>query len=133
MLYRQLIQLSDVVCLAITYSTMEINSLSTCTYETCPISLSTYGYRPNQGVSVIFLISFLSSFIGLQIIIWYAKQWLRFSIPLCVVCLFEVVGYAARIRSWNNPWDVNLYAATEFFLTIAPTMVTTRYASHTVF
>jgi hypothetical protein len=66
---------------------------------------------------------------GLLIITLYTKQWLTFSIPLCIACLFEVVGYAVRIGSCNNPWDMRLYAVAEFFLTIAPTFVSTRYGS----
>ncbi|KAM0819438.1 putative RTA1 like protein-domain-containing protein [Seiridium cardinale] len=104
-------------------STMEITALPSCTSETCPISLSPYGYRPDQGVNIVFLLSFTSSFMGLQIITLYTRQWLAFSIPLCIASLFEVIGYAARIGSWSNPWGRTPYAVTEFFLTIAPTLV----------
>jgi hypothetical protein len=48
-----------------------------------------------------------------------------FAIPICIACLFEAMGYAVRIGSWDNPWDTNLYAVTTLFLTTAPTFITT--------
>ncbi|KAH6659931.1 RTA1 like protein-domain-containing protein [Truncatella angustata] len=103
---------------------MEITSLSSCTYNTCSISSSPYGYRPSRGVSIVFISSFTSSFIGLQLITLHTKKWLSFSIPLSITCLFEMIGYAIRFTNWDNPWDIHLYAVSEFFLTIAPTMMT---------
>ncbi|KAI1846724.1 hypothetical protein JX265_008972 [Neoarthrinium moseri] len=86
---------------------------------------SPWGYRPNQSINVIFLVSFFTSIVGLQVISLYTRQWLKFSIPLSVACLFELVGYAARAGSSTSPLDVRLFAVTTFFLTIAPSFIST--------
>ncbi|KAI0136454.1 RTA1 like protein-domain-containing protein [Xylariales sp. AK1849] len=98
-------------------------TLSSCTFETCPISSSLYGYWPNQNVNTVFLISFASSLIGFGLITFFTRQWMAFSIPLSLACLFEVLGYAVRAGSSANPWDVHLYVVTELFLTIAPSCI----------
>ncbi|KAH8675407.1 RTA1 like protein-domain-containing protein [Xylariales sp. PMI_506] len=84
-----------------------------------------YGYRPNVGVNAIFLISFASSLIAMEIVPLCTRRWLSVSLPLSTACLFEVIGYAVRIGGWANPWSLPCYEATTLFLTIAPLFIST--------
>ena len=62
-----------------------------CTKETCKVSESLYGYRPNQVVSIIFVVVFLISCIAHSIQGLKARAW-TFTAGLAIGTLLEAIG-----------------------------------------
>ncbi|OTB14273.1 hypothetical protein K445DRAFT_134883 [Daldinia sp. EC12] len=103
-----------------------MRSIAICTFETCPVSVSPYGYPPSAAAGAIFFIIHLGSFVACLVYSFYLAEknrWLEFSIPISIGCLLESIGYAIRIGSASDPWDVSLYAASTTFVTISPAFI----------
>ncbi|RYP24038.1 hypothetical protein DL765_000766 [Monosporascus sp. GIB2] len=99
--------------------------LSACDFNSCLVSSSPYGYRPSVLASGIFTSLFSLSLVGCLAIAATVSRgrWLHFTVPLCIACVFEIIGYSARIASWSDPWDVRLFIVSTAFLTVAPAFV----------
>ena len=94
-----------------------------CTKETCPVSASTYGYRPNLGATIFFLIVFALSgcvycWQGVRTRTWF------FSIAMVLGSLCEVIGYISKLLLWNDPFSNTGFKMTVVLLTIAPAFYT---------
>ncbi|KAI1465799.1 RTA1 like protein-domain-containing protein [Daldinia caldariorum] len=103
-----------------------MRSIASCTFETCPVAASPYGYPPSAAAGVIFFIIHLGSFVACLVYSFYLAEmnrWLEFSIPISIGCLLESIGYAIRIGSASDPWDVSLYAASTAFIIIPPAFI----------
>lgn len=73
-----------------------------CTYDTCPLSSSYWGYRPSLAPNLAFLILFgisTLSYIGQGFI---NKAWLGFTIAMTCGCALEVIGYVGRVLAYND-------------------------------
>jgi hypothetical protein len=73
-----------------------------CTYDTCPLSASYWGYRPSLGANLAFLILFgisTLSYIGQGFL---NKAWLGFTIAMVCGCALEVIGYVGRVLAYND-------------------------------
>jgi hypothetical protein len=70
----------------------------------CPVSATTYGYRPNQGANIFFCIVFGILFIA-QLFLGVKARLKGFTIAVGVGCFGECVGYAGRLIMHNNPWS----------------------------
>lgn len=99
--------------------------LSECNFDDCLIASSPYRYRPNSLASGIFGTIFCLALIGCLIIAVTTSRgrWLNFTVPVCLACVLEIIGYGARLGSWDDPWDVRLFAVSTGFLTVAPAFV----------
>ncbi|KAI1802382.1 RTA1 like protein-domain-containing protein [Daldinia bambusicola] len=103
-----------------------MKSIASCTFETCPVAASPYGYPPSAAAGAIFFIIHLGSFVACLVYSFYLAErnrWLEFSIPISIGCLLESIGYAIRIGSASDPWDVSLYAASTAFIIIPPAFI----------
>ncbi|KAI8965805.1 RTA1 like protein-domain-containing protein [Daldinia sp. FL1419] len=103
-----------------------MRSIASCTFDTCPVAASPYGYPPSAAAGVIFFIIHLGSFVACLVYSFYLaenKKWLEFSIPISIGCLLESICYAFRIGSSADPWNVSLYAASTTFMIIPPAFV----------
>jgi hypothetical protein len=75
---------------------------NSCTYDTCPLSLSFWGYRPSLGANLTFLILF-----GISTLVYIGqgflnKAWLGFTIAMVCGCVLEVIGYVGRVLAYND-------------------------------
>ncbi|KAI1648011.1 RTA1 like protein-domain-containing protein [Daldinia loculata] len=101
-------------------------SIASCTFDTCPVAASPYGYPPSAAAGVIFFVIHLGSFVACLVYSFYLAErnrWLEFSIPISIGCLLESIGYAMRIGSSADPWNVSLYAASTTFMIIPPAFI----------
>ncbi|KAF2265332.1 RTA1-domain-containing protein [Lojkania enalia] len=91
-----------------------------CTLATCPLELSYWGYIPSMPANVLFLALFALStllYLGQGIL---SKRFLGFSIAMVCGCALEVIGYAGRVLSHDNPFAENPFLIQIICLTIAP-------------
>ncbi|ORY65980.1 RTA-like protein, partial [Pseudomassariella vexata] len=96
-----------------------------CTFHTCYVSSSPYGYRPSMAANIAFLIIYTACLAGCALVTLATRRWIIFSIPLAGACVLEIVGYSVRMGSWAEPWRASLYAVTNIFLMIAPSLIST--------
>lgn len=94
-----------------------------CTLSTCPIEASVYGYRPSIPANSIFLALF-----SLAIIVHVALgiRWRSWGFMAFMIfgCLVEIVGYAARILLYKNPFDFLAFLIQIIFITTGPVFYT---------
>ncbi|EMC93503.1 hypothetical protein BAUCODRAFT_150821 [Baudoinia panamericana UAMH 10762] len=90
-----------------------------CTQATCPVIQSVYGYRPNLGATVFFLILFALS---ACIFIWQGvRTKTRFFTWAMVLGGFsEVLGYVAKLLLWKDPFSDVGFKMSVVLLTFAP-------------
>ncbi|KAI0894918.1 RTA1 like protein-domain-containing protein [Annulohypoxylon nitens] len=103
-----------------------MRSIASCNFDTCPVAASPYGYPPSAAAEVIFLLIHIGSILACMLYTVYVadrNKWLEFSIPVSLASLFEAIGYAVRLGSSVNPWNVGLYAGSTAFLIVAPAFV----------
>ncbi|PYI17479.1 putative RTA1 domain protein [Aspergillus violaceofuscus CBS 115571] len=97
---------------------------SNCTEVTpqCPVSATTYGYRPNLGGNCLFAAIF-----GLctvyQLVAGIRSRQKLFAIALTVGCVMELIGYTGRIKMHKNPWDSGGFETQIICLILAPSFV----------
>jgi hypothetical protein len=75
---------------------------SHCTFDTCPLSASYWGYRPSLGANLAFLILFGIStlcYIGQG---FFNKAWFGFTIAMVCGCVLEVIGYVGRVLAHDD-------------------------------
>lgn len=80
------------------------NFRDSCTLETCPLSLSYWGYRPSLPANALFIGIF-----GLSTLLFIVQgalsgRFLGFTIAMVCGCALEVVGYVGRTQSYFNPF-----------------------------
>ncbi|KAF3032959.1 hypothetical protein E8E12_000569 [Didymella heteroderae] len=91
-----------------------------CTYDTCPLGASYWGYRPSLAANLAFLILFgisTLSYIGQGFL---NKAWLGFTIAMVCGCALEVIGYIGRVLAHNDGFTENPFLIQIICLTIAP-------------
>ena len=77
---------------------------SKCTLETCDISDSFYAYRPSLPGNATFLALFGLSLAVYLIQAFLSRRFVAFSVAMICGCVLEIIGYAGRIMSWQNPF-----------------------------
>ncbi|KAI1306678.1 RTA1-domain-containing protein [Xylaria venustula] len=91
-----------------------------CTVETCDPVQSWYGYQPNLGINVFFVVAYgIAAAYCLIIAVW-KRRWLTYTIAILVGSLLELVGYAARILGHNDPWFSTGWILQYSIITFAP-------------
>ncbi|KAH6643617.1 RTA1 like protein-domain-containing protein [Boeremia exigua] len=93
---------------------------SLCSYDTCPLEMSYWGYRPSLVANLAFLLLF-----GLSTLAYIGqgflnKAWLGFTIAMVCGCALEVVGYVGRVLAWFDGFTENPFLIQIICLTIAP-------------
>ncbi|KAK5118489.1 hypothetical protein LTR62_003004 [Meristemomyces frigidus] len=99
--------------------TTRANENGICTKDTCPVIYSIYGYRPNLGSVIFFLLLFSLS--GLL----YVYQGVRtrtkfFTSAMVLGSAAEVIGYVAKILLYQDPFSDTGFKMSLVMLTMAP-------------
>src|SRR5438552_721089 len=79
-------------------------NMEECTFTTCDIKDSYYGYRPSLPVNAVLVAIFgtsLSIFVAQGLL---SKRFIGFSIVMVIGTFGETLGYIGRIMMHNNPW-----------------------------
>ncbi|KAF5543311.1 parasitic phase-specific PSP-1 [Fusarium mexicanum] len=97
---------------------------SNCTKITpeCPLEYTTYGYYPNLGGNVFFLLFFLSLFVAQVYLGMRCKTW-SYTAALATGTLFEALGYVGRLMLHQNPWSSGGFIIQMLFLIVGPCFV----------
>ncbi|RDW57799.1 hypothetical protein BP5796_12600 [Coleophoma crateriformis] len=90
-----------------------------CTIDTCPVSLSVYGYLPSKAANLAFLAIFALSFASHIFQGIKRKAW-GFVVALGIGTLLEVVGYLGRVQMHKDPFKRGPLAINLVCLTVAP-------------
>ncbi|KAH7131055.1 RTA1 like protein-domain-containing protein [Dactylonectria macrodidyma] len=77
-------------------------------------------YLPNKGAAVLFILLFLASFFFISWKIWKTRA--RFCIPFAIGCLFEFIGYAARVSAHDKTGKIMPYAIQNMYILVAPAL-----------
>ncbi|KAH7378265.1 RTA1 like protein-domain-containing protein [Pyrenochaeta sp. MPI-SDFR-AT-0127] len=83
------------------------NWRDTCTYETCKLEWSYWGYRPSYTANIAF-----TGIVG--------KRWLGFTIAMVSGCALEVIGYVGRVLAYNDLFHEHPFLIQIVCLTIGP-------------
>lgn len=76
-----------------------------CTVDICPIESSNYNYLPSLAANGVFIALFCASlvcFLGQGLL---SRKFIGFTVAMVCGGILEVLGYAGRIMSHNNPWS----------------------------
>ncbi|KAG6034219.1 hypothetical protein E4U41_006651 [Claviceps citrina] len=94
-----------------------------CTLSTCPLSMSVYKYRPSLPVNALFIALFA---VAMTIHIVLGIRWKTWSFMAFMIlgCLSEIVGYAARLILYNNPFKFLGFILQICFITMGPVYYT---------
>ena len=75
-----------------------------CTLEVCPLELSVYGYRPSLAANITFICLYsLAAGIHTYLGIRWRSWW--FMGCMIVGCVNAMLGYAARVAMYYNPFN----------------------------
>ena len=96
---------------------------SNCTLELCDLEWSVYQYRPSLPANILFLVLFaaalvLHMYLGFR---WRSWWFMAFMIAGCVS---EMIGYAGRIKMYDNPFAFPAFMIQIVFITGAPVYYT---------
>ena len=89
--------------------------IDACTYETCSLDWSYWGYRPSFAANVAFTALFALSMVAYLAQGIVGKRWLGFTIAMVAGCLIEVIGYAGRVMAYNDLFHEVCLAILPFF------------------
>lgn len=98
---------------------MSANSSLGCTLETCPIELSTFGYRPSLAANIVFVAIFGACAL-VQTVELAILQSYTFSIPIILGGACEIIGYVGRIMLYDDPFSQDGFLIQVCCLTIGP-------------
>ena len=74
----------------------------TCTYETCGLEYSYWGYRPSYGANIAFTVLFGISTLAFLAQGIVGKRWLGFTIAMVSGCALEIIGYIGRVLAFDD-------------------------------
>ncbi|KAI0400143.1 RTA1-domain-containing protein [Xylaria palmicola] len=101
------------------------NQQNDCTLDTCSISQSYYGYRPNLGIDIFFTIVYAAiSAYSLFRIIRQKRVWLSYNISVLIGAVLELVGFVSRIYGYIEPFARIGWIIQYSFITFAPVFMT---------
>ncbi|GAP86976.1 putative sphingoid long-chain base transporter RSB1 [Rosellinia necatrix] len=95
-----------------------------CTLDTCSPSESFYGYRPNLGIDIFFALVYIAIIAHCIFIITKKRQWLSYTITVLIGALLELVGFAARIYGYADPFVRIGWIIQYSVITFAPVFMT---------
>lgn len=88
----------------------------------CPVSATTYGYRPDLAGNIILLVVFSICTIA-QLFLGLRHKLRAFTCAVTVGCAGEAIGYGGRIMMHKNPWDPNGFKVQICCLVLAPSFL----------
>ncbi|KAK2742405.1 hypothetical protein FQN55_007843 [Onygenales sp. PD_40] len=91
-----------------------------CTFETCDLVDSYYGYRPSLIANVVLTALFGISCAAFFLQAFKSKQFIGFSVAMTLGTVGETLGYVGRILMHNNPWKEIPFMIQICCLTVAP-------------
>ncbi|KAI3337602.1 parasitic phase-specific protein PSP-1 [Xylariaceae sp. AK1471] len=94
---------------------------ATCTLELCPIEYSIFRYRPSLAANTTFVVLY---FILLLIHLGLGLRFKSWWFTGCVIagCVFNIIGYGARILLWENPFSFAGFLIQIIFVGSAPVL-----------
>jgi ABC-type Co2+ transport system permease subunit len=95
-----------------------------CALDTCDVSQSFYGYRPNLGIDIFFAVVYSAVVPYCLYIIIREKKWLGYTIALIIGSLLELLGYVSRIYGYVEPFVRIGWIIQYTSLTLAPVFMT---------
>ncbi|KAI0908300.1 RTA1-domain-containing protein [Ustulina deusta] len=75
-----------------------------CTLDTCSVSESFYGYRPNLGIDIFFTIVYVAVIGHCLFIVIHKRKWLGYTISVLLGALLEFVGFVLRVYGYAQPF-----------------------------
>ncbi|KAK0336843.1 hypothetical protein LTR91_000961 [Friedmanniomyces endolithicus] len=88
----------------------------------CPVSDTTYGYRPNLAANIILLVIFSVCTLA-QIFLGVRHRLRAFTVAAAVGCGGEAIGYGGRIMMHANPWSQAGFKVQICCLVLAPSFL----------
>lgn len=79
-----------------------------------------YEYRLELAPNAAFLGIFGASLVAFLVILALTRRGVAFNVALILGLICEILGYAGRVMSWNNPFDENGFMIQICCLTIGP-------------
>ncbi|KAI0427707.1 RTA1-domain-containing protein [Xylaria sp. FL1042] len=79
-------------------------STENCTLDTCPVSDSFYGYRPNLGIDIFFSIVYAAIISHCLFVVISKRKWLSYTISVLIGALLELIGFVSRIYGYAHPF-----------------------------
>ncbi|GKT49822.1 uncharacterized protein ColSpa_10003 [Colletotrichum spaethianum] len=90
--------------------------------DQCPIEFTVYGTYLSKPAATFFGIAFGACLVFQLYFGMRSRTW-SFIIWLGIGTIFEVLGYWARTKLADNPWDLNAFAQQYLTLLLAPTLI----------
>ncbi|KAI0107032.1 RTA1-domain-containing protein [Nemania sp. FL0031] len=75
-----------------------------CTLATCDVSESLYGYRPNIGINVVFVLVYISIAAYCVYLLIRKRQWIGYNVAILIGASLELIGYVSRVLGYSNPF-----------------------------
>ncbi|KAI0967215.1 RTA1-domain-containing protein [Xylaria arbuscula] len=91
-----------------------------CTLDTCPLSESYYGYRPNLGIDIFLAIVYVAVISHCLFFALPKGKWLAYTISVLIGALLELIGFILRIYGYAQPFVRIGWIIQYSFITFAP-------------
>ncbi|KAJ8130124.1 hypothetical protein O1611_g3507 [Lasiodiplodia mahajangana] len=95
-----------------------------CTLDTCSLSESYYGYRPNLGIDIFLAILYLAIICHCLFVAIKKRVWLGYTISTLIGAILEFVGYIARVYGYAQPFLRIGWIIQYSLITFAPVFMT---------
>ncbi|KAI1109113.1 RTA1-domain-containing protein [Nemania sp. NC0429] len=101
-----------------------MTSLDDCTLDTCSISQSYYGYQPNLGIDIFFIIVYVAILAQCLFIAIKRRAWLSYTICILIGATLELIGFVFRTYGHARPFVRIGWIIQYSFITFAPVFMT---------
>jgi hypothetical protein len=95
-----------------------------CRLNTCDISTSPYGYRPNLAANAVLLAVLALGLIGGIVITMRRRRFFAFTALLTAAYSLYIASHAERINGWKDPWSEGPFKASLALATMGPALAT---------
>ncbi|KAI1746698.1 RTA1-domain-containing protein [Xylaria castorea] len=95
-----------------------------CTLDTCSISESYYGYRPNLGIDIFFSIIYLLVVVHCLFVAIFKRKWLSYTICVLIGAMLELIGFLSRVYGYAHPFVRTGWIIQYSLITFAPVFMT---------
>jgi len=94
--------------------------LAHCNVDICPLDASYWDYLPSLAANGLFTALFTISLVAFSVQAALYRKYIGFSVAMISGSVLEVLGYAARVWSHEEPFSENPFLIQIITLTIAP-------------
>ncbi|KAJ3566811.1 hypothetical protein NPX13_g6997 [Xylaria arbuscula] len=91
-----------------------------CTLDTCSVSDSFWGYRPNLGIDIFFAIVYAAVIAYCLFVSVVKRVWLSYTISILIGALLELIGFTFRIYGYFDPFVRIAWIIQYSLITFAP-------------